>query len=159
MTVTAPTMPLSPGEQRAAGYLVRGLSPRDIAVATRMAPATVRTHIRRLRKKLDCPPGCPVPVLVHSLLVSGQVAPPKTDMPAPDLSTKEQQLLRALAEQSKPIDLVVAAGVPAAGFRHALQELLQKTGAANPTQLVALAHAWKLLGAHPSAAAPAGVSR
>ncbi|MFE0852164.1 hypothetical protein [Streptomyces mutabilis] len=55
------------------------------------------------------------------------------------------RLLRALAEESTPVGRATATGLSPSTAASALQALLAKTGAANTTQLVVLAHSWKLL--------------
>ncbi|HEX5534305.1 MAG TPA: LuxR C-terminal-related transcriptional regulator [Actinomycetales bacterium] len=159
MTAPAPTTPLTPAERRVAEHLVRGLAPREIAVETGLSAATIRQYIREMREKLHCPPRCPLPVLVHLLLVSGETAPLSTDKPAPDLSPDEQRLLRAVAEQSTTVDVALAARIAPADYRSALDALLAATETADAAELVALAHAWNLLGTGQNAAAPSGGSR
>ncbi|WP_413759265.1 hypothetical protein [Streptomyces sp. MMBL 11-3] len=57
------------------------------------------------------------------------------------------QRLKAVAEYNPPHGIALAAKIAPADLRSALDELLDETGAANVTQLVVLAHAWRLLGA------------
>ncbi|MDT0616470.1 hypothetical protein [Streptomyces lancefieldiae] len=61
------------------------------------------------------------------------------------MDPSEVRLLRALAEESTPVGRVTATGLSPSAAASALHALLAKTGAANATQLVVLAHSWKLL--------------
>ncbi|GGZ73484.1 response regulator transcription factor [Streptomyces echinoruber] len=154
MPTTAPPRLLTPGELRVAELLVRGLSPGKIAADLGLSRHTVRGRLYRMRAKLHCPPRCPRPLLVHLLLTSRQVTPPEVQRPAPPLSPEELRLLHVLAAHHKPM-----ADVDFRSFRRVLKGLLAKTEAANAAHLMALAHAWKLLGARQGTAAPAGASR
>ncbi|MEU1893823.1 LuxR C-terminal-related transcriptional regulator [Streptomyces pristinaespiralis] len=146
MTTSAPITRLTPTLQRVAQHLVRGLTTREIATRTGLSVDTVRQYIGDIRTNLGCPPRCKPPVLVHFLLAAEQVNPPTTDRPTPDLSPGQQLLLQAVAEHSKPRDIALAAKIAPADIPSALDELLDKTGAADATQLIVLAHAWGLLG-------------
>jgi hypothetical protein len=159
VTAPAPTTPLTPAERRVAEHLVRGPAPREIAVETGLSAATIRPYIRETRNELPCPPRCPLPVLVHCLLVSGETAPLPTDRPAPHLGPDEQRLRRAVAEQSRAAGTALAARIAPADCRPALAALLAATGTAGAAELVAPAHAWNLFGTGQNAAAPNGVSR
>ncbi|MCG0285336.1 LuxR C-terminal-related transcriptional regulator [Streptomyces sp. PSAA01] len=147
MTTSAPITPLTPTQQRVAQHLVDGLGPQEIATRTGLSAVTVRQYVRDIRESLHCPPRCKPPVIVHFLCNARQVAPPTTDRPMPELSPEQQLLLRAVAEHSNPSDIAAIAKIASADVRAAHDELLDKTGAANTTQLVVWAHAWGLLGA------------
>ncbi|GHB74267.1 hypothetical protein GCM10010377_75830 [Streptomyces viridiviolaceus] len=159
MTVPAPTTPLTPAERRVAQHLVRGVTPQSIAAGTGLSAATIRQYVREMREKLHCPPRCPLPVLVHALLVSGETTPPPTDRPAPELNPAEQKLLRAIVEQSTTAGIALAAGIAPADYRSALDALLDTAGAADATELVVLAHAWNVIRTGQEAPAPNGADR
>ncbi|MFC7908351.1 DNA-binding protein [Streptomyces nigra] len=146
MTSPAPITRLTPAERRVAEHLLRGLTAREIAAAAQLSLNTTHSYLGSMPGRFHCPPRCPLPVLVHALLNSGEVTPPTPDKPAPSLSQAEHQLLGAIAEQGKPLDIALAAGIAPADFHSARDELLDKTGAADATQLIVLAHAWNLLG-------------
>ncbi|MFG3134409.1 DNA-binding protein [Streptomyces tendae] len=146
--VVPPTVslsPFTPTEWRVVEYLVRGLTPVEIAAELDRSIITTHRHLRFLRYKTHSPTRCPLPVLVHRLLTSYQATAPATDLPVPDLDPDEVRLLRALAEESTPVGRATATGLSPSGAASALNALLGKTRAANATQLVALAHSWKLL--------------
>ncbi|MEV7224140.1 DNA-binding protein [Streptomyces sp. V17-9] len=146
--VVPPTKPPSlftPTEWRVVEYLVRGLTPVEITAELKRSIITTHRHLRYLRYKTHCPTRCPLPVLVHRLLTSYQATAPATDLPVPDLAPDEVSLLRALAEESTPVGRATATGLSPTAAASALNALLGRTGAANATQLVALAHTWKLL--------------
>ncbi|GAB2882104.1 DNA-binding protein [Streptomyces deserti] len=159
MTSPASTTRLTPAERRVAEHLVLGLTAREIAAAAQLSLNTTHSYLGSMRGRFHCPPRCPLPVLVHALLNSGEVTPPATDKSAPTLSPAEQRLLQAIAEQSKPFDIAFAAGIVPADFHSARDELLDKTGAADATQLIVLAHTWNLLGTGQSAKAATGAGR
>ncbi|WP_079127790.1 DNA-binding protein [Streptomyces niveus] len=151
MTTSAPITPLSPTKQRIARHIVDGVTTnRDLATATGLSADTIRQYVRDIRESVHCPPRSKPQVFVHLLLGTGQVAPPTTDRPAPELNAEQQQLLKAVAEHSTPRDIALAAKIAPADLRSALDELIAETGAADVTQLVVLAHAWGLLGARPT---------
>ncbi|QCD59220.1 DNA-binding protein [Streptomyces hawaiiensis] len=159
VTTSAPITPLTPTLQRVAQHLADDLTPREIATRTGLSAVTVRQYVRDIRESLHCPPRCKPPVIVHRLFAAQQVAPPTTDRPTPKLSPEQQLLLQAVAEHSNPHDIAVAAKIAPADVRAAHDELLDKTGAANTTQLVVLAHAWGLLGTRPAATTESGASQ
>lgn len=142
---TVPLSPLTPPEARVADYLVQGLTPAEIASELDRSLSTTHRHLRFLRYKTHCPARGPYPVLVHRLLTSHGVAAPATDLPVPDLDTGEMKLLRALAEEIRRSGRATAAGLRPRDLATALDALLGKTGAATATQLVGLAHSWRLL--------------
>ena len=158
-TAHAPITPLTPTLQRVAQHLANGLTAQEIAIQTGLSPATVRQYLRDIRESLHCPPRCKPPVIVHFLCNARQVAPPTTDRPMPELSPEQQLLLRAVAEHSNPSDIAAIAKITPADVRAAHDELLDKTGVANTTQLVAWAHAWGLLGARGATTMESGASQ
>ncbi|MFD4479876.1 DNA-binding protein [Streptomyces sp. NPDC058471] len=156
MTTSAPITPLKPTLQRIAQHLVDGLATRDIATRTGLSENSIRQYVYEIRRSVHCPPRCKPPVLVHFLCAAQQAAPPTTDRPTPVLSPEQQLLLQAVAEHSKPDDIALAAKIAPADTRSALDELLDMTGTADATQLVALAHAWGLLAAGPTSTVQSG---
>ncbi|MFF5273715.1 DNA-binding protein [Streptomyces sp. NPDC000133] len=159
MTNSAPITPLKPTLQRIAQHLVDGLTTRDIATRTGLSAHTIRQYARDIRQSVHCPPRCKPLVVVHFLLAAQQVTPPTTDRPTPELNPEQQLLLQAVAEHSTPRDIALAAKIAPADVRSALDELLDKTGAADAARLVVLAHAWGLLGARPTGAVQSGTSQ
>lgn len=159
MTTSAPITPLKPTLQRVAEHLVDGLTTREIATRTGLSADTIRQYVRDIRVSVHCPPRCKQQVLVHFLCAARQVTPPTTDMPTPELNLQQQLLLQAVAEQSTPRDIALAARIAPADARSALDELLDETGAADVTQLVVLAHAWGLLGARPTRMVESGANQ
>ncbi|MER7933016.1 MULTISPECIES: LuxR C-terminal-related transcriptional regulator [unclassified Streptomyces] len=159
VTISAPITPLAPAQQNIAQYLARGVTPAEIATETGLSPVTVRQYIRNIREHLHCPPRCKIPVIVHRLLVTRQVASPSADRPVPDLSPDQLLLLTAVALHSDTRDITIAARLALADLPAALDQLLAATGAPDPTQLVILAHGWKLLTARQDPAARNGASR
>ncbi|MDI3421902.1 helix-turn-helix domain-containing protein [Streptomyces luteolus] len=159
MTTSAPITPLTPTLQRVAQHLANGLTPPEIATKTGLSAVTVRQYIRDIRESLHCPPRCKLPVIVHRLFAVQQVASPTAGRPAPQLSPEERLLLRAVAEHNDARDIAVAAKLAPADLRAALDRLLGDTGAQDTTQLVILAHGWKLLTAEPTYAARSGASQ
>ncbi|WP_228447686.1 LuxR C-terminal-related transcriptional regulator [Streptomyces paludis] len=155
----AATITLTPAEQRVAEHLALGLAPRDIATAAHLSPHTVRSYMRTLRRKLQTPPRCALHVLVHTLLTTGQITPPTTTKPTPDLSPAEQLLLRAVAEHTDPHDIARAARIAPADVSTQVDALLTRTRASDTTQLIVLAHAWNLLGTSHNKAPSAGANR
>ncbi|MFD7862269.1 DNA-binding protein [Streptomyces sp. NPDC059783] len=146
MTTRAPITPLQPALRRVAQHLVEGLTTQEITTRTGLSLDTIRQYVRDIRDCVHCPPRCKPPMVVHLLLVAEQVTPPTTDKPTPLLNPEQQQLLQAVAEHSATGDIALAANIAPADVRATLDELLHTTGAADDTQLVALAHTWGLLG-------------
>ncbi|MER6526616.1 LuxR C-terminal-related transcriptional regulator [Streptomyces hygroscopicus] len=159
MTTSAPITPLTPTLQRVAQHLAKGLTPQEIATQTKLSAATVRQYVRDIRESLHCPPRSKPPVIVHRLFATQQAASPAADRPTPQLSPLQLLLLRAVAEHSNPRDIAVAAKIAPADLRAALDQLLADTGAQDTTQLVILAHGWKLLTAEQAHATRSGASR
>ncbi|MFD8650474.1 LuxR C-terminal-related transcriptional regulator [Streptomyces mirabilis] len=151
VTTSAPITPLTPTLQRVAQHLANGLTPQEIATKTGLSAVTVRQYLRDIRESLHCPPRCKPPVIVHRLFTTQRVAPPTTDRPTPELSSKQLLLLRAVAEHSDTRDIAVAAKIAPADLRAALDQLLADTGAQDTTELVVLAHSWQLLPAEQAA--------
>ncbi|MET9869384.1 DNA-binding protein [Streptomyces sp. NPDC006386] len=159
MTTSAPITPLTPTLQRIAQQLANGLTPPEITTRTGLSPVTVRQYIRDIRASVHCPPRCKSPVIVHRLFALQQVAPPLADRPAPELSSDQLLLLKAVAEHSDARDIAVAAKIAPADLRAALDQLLADTGAQDTTQLVILAHGWNLLTAAQTHATRSGASQ
>ncbi|MFF4978609.1 LuxR C-terminal-related transcriptional regulator [Streptomyces sp. NPDC001046] len=159
MTTSAPITPLTPTLKRVAQHLAHGLTAQEIATETELSAVTVRQYVRDIRENLHCPPRCKPPVIVHRLFTAQQVASPTADRPAPELSPEQLLLLRAVAEHSDARDIAVAAKIAPADLRAALDQLLADTGAQDATQLVILAHGWKLLTAEQAHATRTGASQ
>lgn len=147
ITTSAPITPLKPTLRRIAQHLVDGLTTQDIATRTGLSANSIRQYIYEIRRSVHCPPRCKPPVLLHFLYTAQEAELPPADRPVPDLSPEQGRLLRAVAEHSKPRDIALAANIAPADVRSALNELLDKTGTADATQLVVLGHTWGLLGA------------
>jgi DNA-binding CsgD family transcriptional regulator len=156
MTALAPTQHLTPSERRLAQHVVQGLSAREIAAATQLRPNTVHSTLRSVRWKLQCPERCSLAVVAHRLLDTGEILTPTADRPAPDLSAEQIPLLKAVTEYSQPLDIARAAKLAPADLRAALDQLLADTRAPDTTQLVVLAHSWKLLTAGQAHATQSG---
>ncbi|GGU45787.1 DNA-binding protein [Streptomyces coeruleorubidus] len=159
VTTSAPITPLTPTLKRVAQHLAHGLTPQEIATETELSAVTVRQYVRDIRENLHCPPRSKPPVIVHRLFTAQQVASPTADRPAPELSPEQLLLLRAVAEHSDARDIAVAAKIAPADLRAALDQLLADTGAQGTTQLVILAHGWKLLTAEQAHATRTGASQ
>ncbi|MGW0770660.1 LuxR C-terminal-related transcriptional regulator [Streptomyces sp. NPDC002676] len=159
VTTSAPTTPLTPSLQRVAQHLANGLTPQEIATETELSPVTVRQYVRDIRENLHCPPRCKPPVIVHRLFAVQQVASPVADRPRPELRAEQLLLLRAVAEHSDARDIAIAAKIAPADLRAAHDQLLADTGAQDTTQLVILAHGWKLLTAEQTHATRAGANQ
>jgi DNA-binding NarL/FixJ family response regulator len=159
VTTSAPITPLTPTLQRLAQHLADGLTPPEVATRTGLSAVTVRQYVRHIRESLHCPPRCKHPVIVHRLISEQQVAPPTADRPAPELSSDQLLLLRAVAEHSDTRDIALAAKLAPADLRAALAQLLADTGAQDTTQLVILAHGWNLLTAEHAHPTRSGASR
>ncbi|MGW0998342.1 LuxR C-terminal-related transcriptional regulator [Streptomyces sp. NPDC002523] len=159
MTTSAPITPLTPTLQRVAQYLANGLTPQEIATQTGLSAVTVRQYVRDIRESLHCPDRCKPPVIVHRLFALQQVAAPTADRPTPKLSPEQLLLLRAVAEHGDARYTAVAAKIAPADLRTALDQLLADTGARDTTQLVILAHGWKLLPAEQARATRSGASQ
>ncbi|MER5439128.1 LuxR C-terminal-related transcriptional regulator [Streptomyces sp. NPDC002790] len=149
-TTSAPITPLTPTLLRVAQHLACGLAPKEIGTQTGLSTETVRQYMRDIRESLHCPPRCKLPVIVHRLFATQQVAVPTADRPAPQLRPEDLLLLRAVAEHSDPRGIALAAKLAPADLRAALDQLLADTGAKDSTQLVILAHGWNLLPAEPT---------
>ncbi|MFF4863513.1 helix-turn-helix transcriptional regulator [Streptomyces sp. NPDC001231] len=156
MTASAPATPLTPAERRIAQHVVNGLPARQIADAETLSHHTVRSHMRTLRRKLHCPERCSLAIVTHRLLSANDATAPSPDAPAPDLSTKQTSLLRAITEHSTPLDIARAANIAPSDLHSALDQLLADASAPNTTQLVAQAHGWNLLTADQTSAVQSG---
>lgn len=141
-----PITPLRPALQNVARHLMDNLTPREIAAQGGMTYETVRRYVSELRANLNCPPRCKTHVVVHRALTAGQIAPPTTQRPVPDLDAQQQLLLHAVATHITPYEVALAAKIAPADYRAAVDSLLHDTGTANVMELVVLAHAWGLLG-------------
>ncbi|MGQ4444045.1 helix-turn-helix transcriptional regulator [Streptomyces violaceoruber] len=159
MTAPAPTTPLTPSERRIAQHVVNGLPTRQIAATETLSHHTVSSHMLSLRRKLHCPERCSLAVVTHRLLSANGATAPVPDMPAPDLSTEQTKLLRAITEHSKPLDIAHGANIAPADLRAALDQLLADTGAPDTTRLVAWAHSWNLLTAKQTSTVQSGASQ
>ncbi|NEA46024.1 LuxR C-terminal-related transcriptional regulator [Streptomyces sp. SID10815] len=137
--------PLTATERRIVEYLLRGLTPDEIAAELKRPASTAHRHLRSLRYRMHCRRRCPLPVLVHRLLISHQATAPATDTPVPYLDAGDLRLLHALAEESTLSGLAAAAGLSPADVASAVDALIGETGASSATQLVVLAHSWTLL--------------
>ncbi|MFF3501197.1 response regulator transcription factor [Streptomyces sp. NPDC003247] len=153
---TGPITQLTPAEKRIAQHLIKGITTADISTQMHLSPHTVKSHIRVLRGKLQCPPRCSLTVLVQALMSSRQVDPPTSLGPAPDLNSQQLRLLRAVAHHSGAYDIARAAKIVPADVRADVEALVAAAGAANPAHMVALAHAWSLLGQNQEAARAGG---
>ncbi|MER7728617.1 DNA-binding protein [Streptomyces sp. NPDC096323] len=160
LSTSAPTTPLSNTKQRVAKHIVDGFTTvPDLATKTGLSANTIRQYVRDIRESVHCPPRCKPQVLVHLLLAAEHVDPPAPERPEPGLTVEQQQLVRAVAAHSADRDIALAAKIAPADLRSALDELLDETGAADATQLVVLAHAWRLLGARPTGTAEIGANQ
>ncbi|KMS77027.1 DNA-binding protein [Streptomyces viridochromogenes] len=145
MTALAQKQHLTPSERRLAQHVVEGLSAREIAAAAQLTANTVYSTLRNVRWKLQCPERCSLAVVAHRLLDTGEILAPTADRPAPNLSAQQLPLLKAVTQYSQPLDIARAANLAPADLRAALDQILADTGAPDTTQLVVLAHSWKLL--------------
>ncbi|MBP0456143.1 LuxR C-terminal-related transcriptional regulator [Streptomyces montanisoli] len=159
MTTSAPSTPLTPTLRRVAQYLADGLDAHNIAAQTGLSAATVRQYIRDIRVRLNCPPRCKLPMIVHRLFTTQQVAPPRADRATPHLGADQRRLLRAVAEHDAPRDIALAATLAPADLRAALDQLLADTHARDTTHLVILAYGWNLLAAEPARETRNGASQ
>ncbi|CAL9412548.1 DNA-binding protein [Streptomyces sp. enrichment culture] len=159
MTTTTAITPLPPALLRVAEHLVAGAAPRDIAAETCLSPETIRHYLRQLREHLGCPPRSKQQVVVHALFAFGHLTPPPAGRPAPELSAPERRLLKAAAENSTIASIAAASRIPSVYLPSALNALLARTGTRNVTQLIVLAHAWRLLPTARNRTAPAGTPR
>jgi DNA-binding CsgD family transcriptional regulator len=157
MTTPAPITPLTPAERRIAQHVVNGLPTRQIADAETLSHHTVRSHMRTVRRKLNCPERCSLAVLAHRLLDAAEATAPPPDTPAPDLSTEQMNLLRAVTQHSRPLDIARDAHIAPADLRAALNQLLADTGSPDTIQLVIRAHGWNLLSAEQASTVQSGV--
>ncbi|MFF3934365.1 response regulator transcription factor [Streptomyces hirsutus] len=159
MTAPAPITPLTQAERRIAQHVVNGLPARQIADTETLSHHTVRSHMRALRRKLHCPERCSLAVVAHRLLSANEATAPSSEAPAPDLSTEQISLLRAVTEYSRPLDIARAAEIAPADLRAALDQLLADTGAPDTTRLVAWSHGWNLLTVEQISTAQSGASQ
>ncbi|NUK23939.1 LuxR C-terminal-related transcriptional regulator [Streptomyces lunaelactis] len=159
MTAPAPITQLTPAERRIAQHVVNGLPARQIAVTETLSHHAVRAHMVSLRRKLHCPERCSLAVITHRLLSANEATAPAPDTPAPDLNTEQTNLLKAVAEHTKPLDIARGANMAPADLRAALVQLLADTGATDTTRLVARAHGWNLLNAQQTSTVRSGASK
>jgi DNA-binding CsgD family transcriptional regulator len=151
-------VPLSQSQQRTAELLVRGLSIPQAAAARGLSPRTVVSHTGALRIKLGVPARCGLHVLVHALIVAGLATVPAPDRTAPSLGRTQLRLLRAVAEHARLTVVARVAKTQPTDVATGIERLLQATGAEDLTQLVILAHGWRLLTPR-TRAQPAGAAR
>ncbi|MEU5898764.1 LuxR C-terminal-related transcriptional regulator [Streptomyces venezuelae] len=157
--ITTPTQPLTPSERRIAQHVIKGLDVRGIAAATQLKPGTIHSALRTVRWKLACPERCPLSVVAHHILDSGQVSAPPPPRPVPDLEPEQISLIKATTAHTLPRDIALAAGLPPADLRAALDQLLADTGAQTVTELIVLAHSWQVLTAEKTGETGSGVSQ
>ncbi|MFK0142693.1 DNA-binding protein [Streptomyces murinus] len=141
----SPTRRLTPSERRLATHVVDGLNAREIASAAQLKLPTVNSKLHSMRWKLHCPERCSLAVVAHHLLAAEVVSASTPQRAAPVLSPKQISLLKAVTRYSQPLYIARAANLVTADLPTALDQLLADTGAQNITQLVVLAHGWKLL--------------
>ncbi|MEU8544790.1 LuxR C-terminal-related transcriptional regulator [Streptomyces sp. NPDC048717] len=155
--MTARIKPITRTQKRVAALLVLGLVQDDIAAKMNVGPDTVKAHMRDMRKRLACPPGCDRRVLVHALLTHGQVdSPPLPSNTATiRVSPADRLLWRALAAHSRAEDIALAARISHHSLRERTASLRQMVGALDNTHLVALGHTLHVFDDEP----PAGASR
>ncbi|MFE6977164.1 LuxR C-terminal-related transcriptional regulator [Streptomyces sp. NPDC057682] len=148
-TAPAPVQ-LTPAEKRAAEHLVAGSSNAEGAQALSISTTTFTSHIAAIGQKFALTGHRSRPARAHAVLASRQVPPPPAPEHMPHFTERELRLLRALAERPETYDIATQAGVAAADVRPLIADLVAKAGAANDTHLVALGHAWGLLGTSPT---------
>ncbi|MET8723786.1 helix-turn-helix domain-containing protein [Streptomyces misionensis] len=143
-TTTSPTKRLTQAEKDLALQLAAGLGVHTIAAKKCLASSTVRSRVKALRSKLGCP-GAPLHVLVHAILSAGHAPNPIAPRPAPDVSSEQAKLWRALASHKLALDIAHAAGIAPADLKEQTDQLLTAVGTTDLTQLVILGHAWGTL--------------
>ncbi|MFG3403828.1 AsnC family protein [Streptomyces sp. NPDC048142] len=144
-TDTPPTTTLlTDAQRRAVAPLIYGGTNESIGAQIHLSAEGVASHLRTTRNALGRR-GCSRPVLVHALLTAREVPPPACQRPCPDLTTRDLQLLQALAEHSRNEDIGRAIGVPGSDVRAEIDALVAKACADNPVHLVGLGHAWNIL--------------
>ncbi|MEU8544800.1 hypothetical protein AB0C52_33185 [Streptomyces sp. NPDC048717] len=154
--------PLTEAQRRAAAHLILGRTNEEIAAAEHVTPATVTHHLGTLRQHLGCGRYCSRPVLARAVLMHRHVDPPPLPGTPPVFDQADRLLLHALARHSWLKDIARAAGLPAAGLRRRIDNLVHRAHAADSAHLVALAHSCGVFdrgpdaGAQPTAAAPSG---
>ncbi|MFH0246592.1 LuxR C-terminal-related transcriptional regulator [Streptomyces sp. HK10] len=134
---------LTPTEQKVAALIAAGSTPRQAAETLGVSRPTVTDHLNRIGWKTHTTSHA---ARIHVVLANGQIDPPMMERPAPDFTSAELQLLRALAERSETVGIAAASGVPLANVRPALRSLRERAGASTDAHLVGLGHAWGLLG-------------
>jgi DNA-binding CsgD family transcriptional regulator len=134
---------LTPTQRKVAALIAAGSTPRQAADALKVSRPTVTEHLNRIGWKVHATSHA---ARIHAVLADGQIDPPTTGRPVPDLTSAELQLLRALAEHCATADIAAATGVPLADVKPTLRSLQKKTGANTEAHLVGLGHAWGLLG-------------
>ncbi|WP_055522784.1 helix-turn-helix transcriptional regulator [Streptomyces graminilatus] len=134
---------LTDTEKRVADHLVAGRSNAEGAGVLGMSAASFSGHLSGIGRKFGV---AARPARAHAVLASGQVPPPSTTVPAPELDADERRLLHALAEHSSTYAIAQASGIAAADVREQIRVLVAKAGAANDTHLIGLCHTWGFLG-------------
>ncbi|MEU6346496.1 helix-turn-helix transcriptional regulator [Streptomyces sp. NPDC046977] len=132
---------LTPAERRVAEQLVLGLSNAEIAAELGISPGTVAGHLGSIGRRFHLSAR---PTRAHAVLGGGQIDPPPAPGPAPELTTAETMLLQAIAAHEETHEIARAADIADASVGPHVRDLVEKTGAKNPTHLVGLGHAWKL---------------
>ncbi len=155
----SPTRRLTPSERRLATHVVKGLNAREIASAAQLKLPTVNSKLHSMRWKLHCPERCSLAVVAHHLLAAEVVTAATPQRAAPVISPAQISLLKAVARYSQTLYIASAANLATADLPAALDQLLADTGAQDITQLVVLAHGWKLLPGEPARTKRSGASQ
>ncbi|WP_051853136.1 hypothetical protein [Streptomyces aureocirculatus] len=151
-----PPVSLTDDERKVAQALVCGTSANTTAARLGMDITAYRGHERALAVRFGVEGRLP---LVHALCCH-RPQPPAGDARLPSLDASELLLLRALVSYPAQEDIAAAALITLTEVRPRRSRLVRVTGADNTADLVRRAHAWGMLGPHPSyapARSPAGL--
>lgn len=133
--------------------IAEGKTVADAASTIGIGTGTVSRHMLHIGYKLGhTSPAAKVSIALRT----GQIRPPTTTAPAPDLTVRELALLRAVARHSSPEHIAQAADLALTQVTTEVTALQQKTGATNRAHLVALAYTWQLLHAPVPTSAASG---
>lgn len=136
---------LTPSEQTVADLLCQGVATARIPSRCGRGMAAVRDTLGLLRWRVDRV-GCSEAVLAHALITRRMVPqPPAPADPPPTLSSRQLNLVAALATQSTLKDLAHYLGINPYQLRTQMGVLLTATGSTDALQVVVRTHGWKLL--------------
>lgn len=132
----------------ASGFLLKNAGPEELITAVRVAaagdallsPAVTRRVIERFAASPTDPADTPTASMAASRATSSSVAGPRTAAPTIELTEREDDVLRLLAEAYSNAEIAAALFIGEATVKTHVSNVLQKLGARDRVAAVVYAH-------------------